>query len=162
MSVVNKSFIFTLYFDFKGKGNGLTRDKEWAERKREDALVYLKRLFENKAQFSCTARDEAKSNGCLLLRGFVNLNSPCTTVYMKRMLGKYSACKPSYFGDMVNLCRFVHVDRNLIVTGRLPHGRKNSVKRQHAFAGDPKIVIKMLVDSIDRKDFERAEVEKRE
>jgi hypothetical protein len=147
--MTTKQYIFNLFFNFKDNENGLTREREWAEGKREDALAYLKRLFENKAQFSCIAKDENRSASCLMLRGYVNLNSPCTQAYAKQLLGRYSTCKPSFFGDMVSLCRFIHVDRDLTVTGRLPHGRKLK-----AFAGDPKFVIKILLDSIDKKDFE--------
>lgn len=75
--------------------------REWAEEKRENAIVCLKRLFENKAQFSCIAKDENKD--CLLLRGHMNLSSPCKQAHAKRLLGKHSTCKPSYFGDMVSL-----------------------------------------------------------
>jgi hypothetical protein len=80
----------------------------------------------------------------------MNLNSPCTQTYAKGLLGKFSTCYPSFFGDMVSLCRFIHVDRNLTVTGRLPHGRGNSKN-----TGDPKFVIKILLDSIDKKDVEQ-------
>jgi hypothetical protein len=155
----NKQYIFNLFFNFKekdnGDGNGLVRDRKWAEERRESALAYLKRLFENKAQFSCTAKDENRSGSCLMLRGYMNLNSPCTQTYARRLLGKFSTCKPSFFGDMVSLCRFIHVDRDLTVTGRLPHGRGNSNKKLKSFTGDPKFVIKILLDSIDKKDIEQ-------
>ena len=145
-------FILFFNFNFKDK-EGVLRNREWAEGVRRNAIVYLTRLFETKAQFSCTAKDEYKD--CLLLRGYAHLNSPCTKMYMKRMLGKYSSCSPSYFGDMLSLCRFVHIDRDLTVTGRLPHTGGNSVKKLKLFAGDPKYVVKVLLDSIDKKDFER-------
>lgn len=148
-----KQYVFSVYFNFKNFKDKDGAGREWAERTRENSLVYLERLFENKSQFSCTARDETKD--CLMLRGYVNLNSPCTQTYMKQMLGKFSSCKPSFFRDMVSLCRFLHVDRNLVVTGRLPHGRKNSVKKLHSFTGDPKFVVKILLDSIDKKDVEQ-------
>jgi hypothetical protein len=156
--MTTKQYIFSLYFNFKGKddenGNKLVREREWAEGKREDALIYLKRLFENKAQFSCTAKDEGRGGSCLMLRGYMNLNSPCTQTYARRLLGKYSSCKPSFFGDMVSLCRFIHVDRNLTVTGRLPYGRGNLNKKLKTFTGDPKFIIKILLDSIDKKDID--------
>jgi hypothetical protein len=151
-----KQYIFNLFFNFKDKDNGneLTRDMEWAEGRRESALAYLKRLLENKAQFSCTAKDKNRNGSCLTLRGYMNLNSPCTQAYAQRLLGKYSTCKPSFFGDMVSLCRFIHVDRDLTVTGRLPHGRGNLIKNLKSFTGDPKFVIKILLDSIHKKDVE--------
>ena len=152
-----KQCIFSLFFNFnfKEKDGESIRGREWAEEKRDQALLYLKRLFENKAQFSCIARDENQGSNCLMLRGYMNLNSPCTQAHAKRLLGKYSSCKPSYFGDMVSLCRFVHIDRDLTVTGRLPHVGGNSIRKLKSFAGDPKFVVKILLDSIDKKDFEQ-------
>ena len=152
-----KQYIFSLFFNFnfKEKDGESIRGREWAEEKRDQALLHLKRLFENKAQFSCIARDENRGSNCLMLRGYMNLNSPCTQAYAKRLLGKYSSCKPSYFGDMVSLCRFVHIDRDLTVTGRLPHVGGNSIRKLKSFAGDPKFVVKILLDSIDKKDLEQ-------
>ena len=145
-----KQCVFNLYFNHRGD-----KGREWAEKTRDGALTYLKRLFENKAKFSCIAKDENRTTSCLMLRGYVNLNSPCTQAYAKRLLGKYSSCKPSYFGDMVSLCRFVHIDRDLTTTGRLPRIGNNSIKNVKPFATDPKFVIKILLDSIDKKDFEQ-------
>ena len=151
--MTSKQYVFSLYFNYDGKSgeNGLVRDRKWAEERRGNAIVYLKGLFNKKATFSCTAKDESRDGSRLMLRGYVNLNSPCTPAYIKRLLGKYSSCKPSFFGDMVSLCRLIHVDRYLTVTGRLPHGRGDSNKIK-TFTGDPKLVIKCLLDSIDRKD----------
>ena len=154
MAPVTKQYVFSLYFNY---GGALNRDVGWAEKKRDQGLVYLKRLFENKAQFSCIAKDGVSN--CLLLKGCVNLNSPCTQVYAKRLLGKYSSCKPSYFGDMVSLCQLVHVDRNLLVSGRLPHIGGNSIKKLKSFAGDPNFVVKVLLSSIDKKDLEDKDIE---
>ena len=150
MGATMKQYTFCLFFNY-GNG-GWTRES--AEKRRNDALVYLKALFENKAKFSCIAKDESRTKSCLLLRGYVNLNSPCLQAYAKRLLGKFSSCKPSYFGDMVSLCWMVHIDRNLTVTGRLPCVGNNSIKRLKPFATDPKFVVKILLDSIDKKDFE--------
>ena len=150
MGVTMKQCAFCLFFNY---GNGGWA-KENAEKKREDALVYLKALFENKAKFSCVAKDESRTTSCLLLRGHVNLNSPCLQAHAKRLLGKFSTCKPSYFGDMVSLCRMVHVDRNLTVTGRLACVGNNSIKKLKPFATDPKFVVRILLDSIDKNDFE--------
>lgn len=52
---------------------------------------------------------------------------------------------------MVSLCRFIHIDRDLTVTGRLPQNGGNS-KKLKTFQGDPKFVVKILLDSIDKKD----------
>ena len=147
---MTKEYVFNLYFNFK-EGD-TSRGRAWAEEKRQSALAYLKRLFENKARSSCVAKDENKK--CLILRGYMNLNSPCTQRYARRLLGKYCSCKSSYFGDMASLCRFVHIDRDLAVTGGLPRGG-GSHKKPKSFAGDPRFVIKILLDSIDKKDFEQ-------
>ena len=93
-----KQCTFCLFFNY---GDGWMKEK--AEKRWEDALVYLKALFENKAKFSCIAKDESKTTSCLLLRGYMNLNLPCTQACAKRLLGKFSSCKPSCFGDMVSL-----------------------------------------------------------
>lgn len=155
MSETARHYIFTVFFNYNADAN---EGRTQAERRREDSLAYLKGLFENRAKFSCIAKDEGKTS--LMLRGYCNLNSPCKHGYAKRLFGKYSSLKPSYFGDLVNLCRFIHVDRNLTVTGKLPHGRKDSVGKLHSFTGDPRLVIKILLDSIDKKDFEQDYVKK--
>jgi len=113
---VTKQCVFNLCFNFKD--GDADRGKAWAEEKRDGALTYLKRLFENKAQHSCIAKDENRNGLCLMLRGCVNLSLPCTQVHIERLLGKCCSCKPSHFGDMVSLCRFVHIDRDSTVTGR--------------------------------------------
>lgn len=144
-----KLFTFNLFFNYEGS-EGRARAEKW----RGDSLIYLRKLFENKARFSVITKDE-NTNGnksTLLLRGFVNLNSPCAQVHMKRLLGKHSSCKRSYFGDVVCLCRLLHIDRDLVVTGKLPSSGNNAIK---SFNGDPKLVIKILLDSIDRKDCSR-------
>lgn len=146
MGGTTKQYVFNLYFNDKSGGG----NTEWAEKTRDQALIYLKRLFENKAKFSCIAKDRDRNT--LLLRGYVNWNSPCTQEYIKRMLGKYSSCKPSYFGDMVSLCRLLHVDRGLVTTGRLPTIGGNSIKKMKPFASDPKFVVKILLESIDKKE----------
>ena len=133
----------------------VTEKRRGQKKRRDDTLAHLKRLFENKAKLSCIAKDESHKTTCLMLRGYVNLNSPCLQACAKRLLGRHSCCKPSYFGDMVSLCRFVHIDRNLTVTGRLPCLGNNSIKKLKPFATDPKFVVKILLDSIDKKDFEQ-------
>ena len=57
----------------------------------------------------------------------------------------------------MSLCRFVHIDRDLTVTGRLPYVGGNSIRKLKSFAGDPKFVVKILLDSIDKKDFTTAD-----
>lgn len=148
-TAATKQYTFILYFNYNFKGkDGLNREREWAEGKRGNSLIYLKKLFENKAKFACVARDENES--CLLLRGYMNLNSPCTQAYAKKLLGRYSACRPSYFGDMVSLCLLIHIDKDLTVTGRLP-----IIGNGKVFAGSPGLVVKVLRESIEKKDFEQ-------
>ena len=54
--------------------------------------------------------------------------------------------------------RFLHIDRDLTVTGRLPHiGSK-----MKPLASDPKFVVKILLESIDKKDFEQHKSERHE
>ena len=148
MGTTTKHYQFMLFFNCKG---GRPQAEKW----REDAVAYLRRLFENKAGFACIAKDENKTS--LLLRGYVNLKSPCQQAHLKGMLGKYSVCKPSYFGEMVSLCRFVHIDRNLTTVGRLQVTGANPVCKP--FAGDPNFIVKILLDSIDKKDLKSKEVE---
>ena len=92
----------------------------------------------------------------------MNLNSPCTQAHAKRLLGECSSCKPSYFGDMVSLCPSVHIDRDLTVAGRLPLVGGNSTKKLKSFAGDPKLVVKILRESVDKKDFEQHKDKKKD
>ena len=70
--VATKRYVFNLFFNFNegDKAQG----RAWAEEKREGALIYLRRLFENKARFSCIAKDEKKHGSCLMLRGYMNLD----------------------------------------------------------------------------------------
>ena len=103
---VNKQFVFTIFFNHRDE-----KGKDWAQRRRSETLAYLTRLFENKAKFACIAREESRT--ALILTGYVNLHSPCTLGYAKKLLGKYGSIKPSYFGDLVSLCRLVHIDRKL-------------------------------------------------
>ena len=113
----------------------------------------LKGFSRTKLDSLVSRRMKARCDSCLLLRGCVNLNSPCTVKHFRRLLGKHSSCEPSHFGDMVSLCRFLHVDRNLTTTGRLPQngGKGNSTKLK-SFNGDPKLGIKVSLDSFDRRD----------
>ena len=61
-----------------------------------------------------------KTNSCLLLRGYMNLNNTCNEGHAKKLLGKFSNCKPTVFGDVVMLMKLFHVNKQLTVTGRLP------------------------------------------
>ena len=68
MGTTTKQYIFNLFFNynFKSKSGDFTQ-REWAEEKRNTALAYLERLFENKAQFSCIAKDEDRD--CFDVKG---------------------------------------------------------------------------------------------
>ena len=140
-----KHYVFNLFFNYDRWG----RDK--AKTDREEMLTYLTRLFENVARFACFAKDKNKDKPCLLLRGYVNLNSPCTKSHMRRWLGKYCTCYPSNFGDMMNLCRLVCIDKQLATVGRLSGTGNSNAK---SFTTDPKFVIKLLVDSIEGRNRE--------
>lgn len=139
-----KQCVFNPHFNDRGDKVG-----DWAEKTRDSALAHLKRLFENEAKFSCIAKD--RDNDTLLLRGCVNLNSPCTQECIKKMLGKCSGCKPSHFGDMVSSCRLLHINGDLTTAGGLPAIGGDSIKKMKPFATDPQFVIKIPLDSIDRK-----------
>lgn len=126
------------------------RSLEQAVVMRDKTLAYLTRLFENKAQFAAIAKDHSPKNSCLLLRGYVHLNSPCKLPHIKQMLGKYSSCYPSYFGDMVSLCRLVHVDKYLTTVGRLPQTGISTKKNVNT---DTAYIVKVLVESIEKRDY---------
>jgi len=63
---------------------------------------------------------------------------------------------------MVSLCLSVHIEIDLTVTGRLPLVGGNSTKKLKSFAGDPKIVVKILRESVDEKDFKQHKDEKKD
>jgi len=63
---------------------------------------------------------------------------------------------------MVSLCLSVHIDKDLTVTGRLPLVGGDSTEKLKSFAGDPKLVVKILRESIDKKDFKQHKDEKKD
>ena len=143
MRETTKHYQFTLFFNCE-TGGGRKQAEKW----RDDAVVHLKRPFENKASFACIARDENKTT--LPLKGCTNLKSPCRQAHLKGMLGKCSCCKPLHFGEMVSLCRLVHIDRELTTVGSLQVNGANPVCKP--FSGDPKFIVKILLDSIDKSE----------
>ena len=143
MTSVTKHYDFVLYF------HGTT-----AEQKRNDSLIYLKKLFECKATFACIARDKDKDGKTLVLRGYINLKSPCSRDHLKNLLGKRSWCCPSCFGEVVSLCRLIFVDRELTLVGRMHTNGSNPHCKP--FAGDPKFIVKVLIEAIDGKDLKRS------
>ena len=142
MTSITRHFNFVLYF------NGTN-----AEEKRNESLIYLKKLFECKATFACIARDKDKDEKTLTLRGFVGLKSPCTREWLKKLLGKRSCCYPSSFGEVVSLCLLIFVDRELTLVGRMHTNGSNPHCKP--FAGDPKFIAKILLEAIDGKDLRR-------
>ena len=60
------------------------------------------------------------------------------------------------------MCLSVHIDRDLTVTGRLPLVGGNLTEKLKSFAGDPKLVVKILRESIDKKDFKQHKDEKKD
>ena len=118
-----KNWIFNLYFNFKDE-----EGRKWAETKRDESLTYMKRMMDRMSRFSVIAKDENKS--CLLLRGYMHLNNACTREYVKKVLGKYSNCKMTNYGDVINLLKYFKVDEDVAVTGELPS--QNSRKKDDA------------------------------
>ena len=112
MSLTAKKWNFTLFFNYKDE-QGRLRAEKW----RNDSSIYLRELFERKGKFSVIAKEESGSS--LRLRGFVNMNNQCTQVHVKKILGKYSHCKPAPFGDVINMIQCFIIDKQAILTGRL-------------------------------------------
>lgn len=104
---------FQVFFNFKD-----VEGRSYAEVKREEALVYLSKTFERSSRFSVLAKSE-KEGSFLLLSGFVGLKNPCTLFHMKKILGKYSYCKPSVLNDVIQLLRYFNIDKDITVTGTL-------------------------------------------
>lgn len=152
-SEITRQYVFTLFFNCRG-----SRGSGWAEEARGKALAFLTRVFEDRAKFACVAKDKNRGsgNGSLTLRGYVNLKSPCTLAYAKRLLGKYSSCKPAFFGDLVSLVRLCHIDRDLVVIGRLPKVG-NSTKKMKPNATDPEFIKKVILESLDNIDRDKGE-----
>ena len=146
MTAATKHYVSSLFFNYNRRG-----EKTKAESTREESLTYLTRLFEKVARFACIAKDENRHKPCLILKGYVSLKSPCTQHHIRRWLGKCSVCYPSNFGDTMNLCRLVCVDKQLVTVGRLSQAGNSNAK---TFTKDPKFVVKLLVDSIEGRDFE--------
>lgn len=144
-----KNWIFNVHFHHKG-----AKGKEKAETTRCKSIVCLRRLLEDKSRFSVIAKDENKANSCLLLRGYMNLHNTCKKECAKKLLGKHSNCKPSIFGDVVNLMKYFHIDKQLTMMGRLPAQGNNGAKRMKSYATDAKWIMKTLVEQIDEQDFE--------
>ena len=142
MTAATRYYVFSMFFNYDKRG------KAMAEAVREESITYLKRLFENVARFACIAKDETNNRSpSLMLKGYVHLNSPCTPPHMKLWLGK-GICYPSNFGDIVNLCRLVCLDKQLTTIGKLSNaGNSNAI-----FTTDPKFVVRLLVDSIEGRD----------
>jgi hypothetical protein len=138
-----KNWIFNLYFNYKDE-----EGRKWAETRRDEGLVYMKKTMERKSRFSVIAKDESKS--CLLLRGYMHLNSACKRDHVKKLLGKYSNCKMASSGDVVNLLKYFNIDKNVVVTGELPS--QNQRKKD-----DARWVMRVVRDSTG--DFERVETE---
>jgi hypothetical protein len=108
---LTKNWIFNLYFNCKDEGS-----RVWAETRRDECLAYMRQSMERMSRFSVIAKDETES--CLLLRGYMNLNNPCTRAHVK--LGKRSNCKMATGGDIVNLLKYFNIDKTITVTGELP------------------------------------------
>lgn len=146
MTAATKHYVFTVFFNYD------RREKTEADKAREESLTYLTQLFKGVARFACIAKDEDKNKPCLILKGYVSFNSPCTRPHIKRWLGKYCTCYPSNFGDMMNLCRLVCIDKLLVTVGKLSQAGNSNAK---PFTTDPKFVVKLLVDSIEGREIDK-------
>lgn len=91
--------------------------RQYSEVKRNEALMYLCQTFERSSRFSVIAKSDKERT--LLLSGYVSQRNPCTLCHMKRILGKYSYCKPTALADVIHLMRHFNVDKNISVTGTL-------------------------------------------
>ena len=103
---------FTLFFNYKDEP-GKLRAEKW----REDSSIYLREIFQRVARFSAVA--EETSDTSLRLKGFVSMKNRCTESHVKKILGKYSHCKPATFGDVLNTIQCFAIDRQTSLTGRL-------------------------------------------
>ena len=111
-----KRWSFILYFKYK--------DARRAEKQRNESLIYLQETMKRSALFSVIAKDE--SNSSLILRGYMHLRNPCELPHVKKMMGKYSHCKPAVFDDIINLMLCYGIDKQCAVSGVLPSfGRTN-------------------------------------
>lgn len=134
-----KRYNFTVYFNFaEEKDIGVARGM------RDNTLTYLLRLFENKARFACIARSETRT--ALMLKGYVNLNSPCQKSFLAKMIGT-GVFKPAYYGDVLNFCRLLLIDRDTVTIGSLPGQAKSKV-----FAADPEGVKRFFLGALDTRD----------
>ena len=50
------------------------------------------------------------------------MKNQCTQSHVKKILGKYSHCKPAPFGDVINLIQCFNIDRQTALMGRLATG----------------------------------------
>ena len=119
-----------------------------AEKQRDDNLICMEKTMDRVARFSIIARDDGES--CLQLRGYMNLNHPCTRVHLKKILGKYSNCRMTCNADVLNLLKYFNIDRNATVTGELPSTSRR--KKDNA-----KWVLRSALDK--KEEFERVRSE---
>ena len=146
MSVINlntgkmasRRWIFNFYFYCKNES------EEIAEMKRHETVLCLKGLLVTKSDFAVVARHDNKEQSCLLLRGHMRLNSPCSQPCAKKMLGRCSKVRPTTCGDVLHLMRHFHTDKQCYVIGELP-GPKGTGKG----ANGVKWVLKTLAEQID-------------
>ena len=150
-----KRWIWNRYFHYKS-GDQESRDKA-------EAICYqtagcLAKLLEGKSRLSIIAKGENKVNSYLMLRGFCNLNSTCAKQHVKKLIGKYSNCKPAVFSDVIMLMKYFFLDRHLMVTGRIPSQGNNSTKTMKSYATDARFLVKTLLEEIEKQDFDNDSV----
>ena len=113
---LSKNWVYTLYYNFKDEVG-----KKWAEARREEGLIYMKKTMERMSSFSVTAKED--NDSCLLLRGYTQLNNACTRDYIKKVLGRFSNCKAALPCDVLYLLKYFNINRDVTVTGELISGR---------------------------------------
>lgn len=147
-----KRWIWNRYFHFK-KDDQESRDK--AEVLRYQIAENLMKTLESKSRLSIIAKDKNEANSYLTLRGFVNFNNSMNRERVKRMIGRYSNCKPAVFGDTIMLTKYFVIDKHLSVGGVLPSQGNNGSKTMKAYATDAKWLVKVLLDEVSKQNFDK-------
>lgn len=109
---MSRNWNFVLFFNHTGDEEG----KAQAIERRKESSIYLREVFDRVARFSSFAKEDSVTS--LRLRGYLSMKNQCTKMYIKKILGKYSYCRPAPFGDLVNLIQCFIVDSHTILTGK--------------------------------------------
>ena len=79
----DNQYIFSWFFTYRGDEERLQ-----AEKQREDSLVYLKRIFKDKANFSCIAKDESSPIHSSYVEGVCTFDIQMSTGIFEEVIGK--------------------------------------------------------------------------